>query len=226
MTTWVLRRQVKHQLDVISGKLRAEAVGEERDRMARELHDSLEQQLAGVSLQLDGLEDIVKSNPAKAPAVLAMLRRMLGHTRKEARRSVWDLRSKVLEKHGLAAAIQAIVHGAPHGHGPELVVHVCGQPRPLPANVEFHLLRIAQEAVANALKHSGAKSISITLDYSGPDILLTVQDDGSGFAPDATPTPGQHFGLLGMRERAARIGGHLAITSAPGSGCIITVTMP
>ncbi len=104
--TWMLRRQVKKQMAIIGDSLRTEAVGKERDRMARELHDTLEQQLSGVALQLDGLDDAIKTNPGAAAKILTLARRMLRYTRLEARRSVWDLRSKVLEKQGLVAALQ------------------------------------------------------------------------------------------------------------------------
>ncbi len=106
--TWLLRQQVKSQMLIISDKLRTEAVGEERDRMARELHDTLEQQLSGVALQLDSLDHAVNQNTADASATLSLARRMLRYTRLEARRSVWDLRSKVLEEEGLSAALRAI----------------------------------------------------------------------------------------------------------------------
>ncbi|OYV02519.1 MAG: diguanylate cyclase, partial [Verrucomicrobiales bacterium VVV1] len=104
--TWALRRQVGRQMEVISEQLRTEAVGKERDRIARDLHDTLEQQLSGVALQLDGLDDVVKSDPAAAAHALLLARRMLRHTRLEARRSVMNLRSEILEQHGLFAALR------------------------------------------------------------------------------------------------------------------------
>lgn len=222
--TWTLRRQVKRQMAVISDKLRSEAVNEERDRMARELHDTLEQQLSGVALQLDGLDYAVKQNPAAAGSVLALARRMLRYTRLEARRSVWDLRSRVMEKDGLPAALRAI--GESGGEtGPMVTVNVSGSERPLPTGVDFHLLRIAQEAATNAVKHGDARSIRIALDYLPHQAILTIHDDGCGFDPAAAHSPGPHFGLLGMRERAAKIGGDLAISSAPGEGCTVKLTV-
>jgi signal transduction histidine kinase len=224
---WMLRRQVNRQLGIIGDKLRAEAVSQERDRMARDLHDTLEQQLSGVALQLDGLDDAVKSNPPAARQALTLARRMLRYTRIEARRSVWDLRSQVLEKHGLTAALQAMADAAAAPAGPKITVQGSGPERRAPAAVEFHLFRIAQEAVTNALKHSGARQIAIEVTHTPDQTRLTVRDDGRGFDPDAKDlSPGPHFGLLGLRERAAKIGAELALAAAPGAGCAITVTAP
>lgn len=225
--TWILRRQVKSQMAVISDQLRAEAVGEERDRMARELHDTLEQQLSGVALQLDGLDYAVNQNPATASSILSLARRMLRYTRLEARRSVWDLRSKVLENEGLAAALRAISSPSGGGFGPAVEVRVSGKPSALVTGVDFHLLRIAQEAMTNAVKHGSAESIMVHLDYQVEHTCLTVHDDGQGFdATSPQSAPGPHFGLLGMRERAAKIMAELSIVSAPGCGCTVKVEVP
>ena len=224
---WTLRRQVKRQLAVIGDKLRSEAVGEERDRMARELHDTLEQQLSGVALQLDSLDYAVKHNSSAAAPALTLARRMLRYTRLEARRSVWDLRSKVLENDGLSSALRAISETGVGSSGPAIQVQVSGDERTHPAGVDFHLLRIAQEAVTNAIKHGETRSITISLDYLADQTRLTIRDDGRGFdssSPDLSPGP--HFGLLGMRERAAKIGAELTLTSLPGQGCEVTVLLP
>ncbi|MEY3896165.1 MAG: hypothetical protein RLZZ214_1685, partial [Verrucomicrobiota bacterium] len=225
--TWLLRRQVKSQMHIISDKLRTEAVGEERDRMARELHDTLEQQLSGVALQLDSLDHAVTQNPAAASATLSLARRMLRYTRHEARRSVWDLRSKVLENDGLSAALRAIQETSGGPAGPAIAVHVSGEEHVLSAGVDFHLLRIAQEATTNAIKHGAASTIRIELEYLTDATRLIIRDDGRGFDPAAAQSsPGPHFGLLGMRERAGKIGATLTFDSAPGSGCTVTATLP
>ncbi|MBI5692093.1 MAG: sensor histidine kinase [Verrucomicrobia bacterium] len=225
--SWMLRRQVRRQLAIIGDQLRQEAVGKERDRMARDLHDTLEQQLSGVALQLDGVEDAVHRNPAAAAQGLLLARRMLRFTRLEARRSVWDLRSQVLARQGLAAALQAMAEAAVVPGGPRAIVQVRERAERLPAASEFHLLRIAQEALTNALKHSGAREVTLTLEHEPGVSRLTVRDDGRGFHPDSVESAaGFHFGLLGMRERAAKIGAGFSITSAPGAGCTVTVTVP
>lgn len=224
LTSWMLRRQVKRQMQVISEKLRLEAVGEERDRMARELHDTLEQQLSGVALQLDGLNHLWVKHPQEVPNALELARRMLRFTREEARRSVWDLRSQVLERDGLSAALRAI--GAPFAHadGPEIVVSVTGDEHVLPPGHDFHLLRIAQEALTNAIKHGRAHSIRIELEYAEAFTRLRVVDDGVGFSAGQAQRPGRpSFGVMGMRERAAKIGAELTLNSTPGNGCELVV---
>lgn len=227
LASWMLRRQVKRQLAVIGEQLRSEVIGEERDRMARELHDTLEQQLSGVALQLDSLDHAIRATPDSALDTLALARRMLRFTRTEARRSVWDLRSEVLEKNGLAAALRDVAEGAASASGPRIEVRVTGPGGVLPPRVDFHFLRIAQEAVTNALKHSQARNVTIHLDHNEDRVSLSICDDGVGFdsAADRDSRSGPHFGLLGMRERAARIGARLEVSSAPGQGCSVAVTM-
>lgn len=224
--TWLLRRQVKGQMLIISDKLRNEAVGEERERMARELHDTLEQQLSGVALQLDSLDHAITRNPAKASDSLSLARRMLRFTRVEARRSVWNLRSKILEQDGLAAALRAIAEtSAPDG--PIMEVVISGDERLLASGADLHLLRIAQEAITNSIKHGGAAHIRIGLEYLPEITRLSIDDDGSGFDPAAAnKAAGSHFGLLGMRERAGKIGASLTIVSSPAQGCCVTVALP
>lgn len=222
-----LRRQVKRQMAVISSKLQNEAVSEERNRMARDLHDTLEQQLAGVSLQLDDIQETVREDPRAAVDALDLARRMLEFTRTEARRSVWDLRSQVLELHGLETAIRAMAESVAHPSGPAIQVNVTGEPRNLPAADAYNLLRMCQESLANALKHAHAARINITIEYLPDEVRLSVSDDGQGFAPgmlDHSANP--HFGVLGMRERARKIGASLKIDGNPGTGCTVSIVLP
>lgn len=226
LTSWILRRKVKQQLSIIGGQLRAEAIGEERDRMARELHDTLEQQLSGVALQLDSLDHAVREDPAAAFERLTLARRMLRFTRTEARRSVWDLRSRLLDENGLAAALRGIAKNAESSNGPEVHVTISGSGGVLPPRVDFHFLRIAQEAVTNAIKHAEASRVEILLDHRPQYVSLSIRDNGCGFSQEAFPSsPDPHFGLLGMRERAARIGARLNVSSSPGQGCVIAIEM-
>lgn len=224
---WLLRRRVAVQMAIISGKLRNEAVTEERNRIARDLHDTLEQQLVGVALQLDGTEKIISRDNEPALESVRIAGRMLRHTRVEARRSVWDLRSQVLEIEGLGAALRALAANSGGPEGPSVEVQISGESRKLPLGADFQLLSIAQEALANALKHAQAKHVVISLDSTAEVTRLSIRDDGRGFTPgmlDRTDLP--HFGVLGMRERAERIGGELVITGAPGAGCEVTLTLP
>lgn len=223
----LLRRRVAAQLKVIGDKLSAEAVHTERDRMARELHDTLEQQLAGVSLQIDGIARASRSNPEAVESRVAVARRMIRHTRAEARRSVWDLRSRILENEGLPAALRAMaaaVSGTPGS--PAIEVAVGESLPPLATSAEFHLLRLAQEALTNAMKHSGANKVLIELLAADSSITLRITDDGMGFDSRSQSPEPSHFGMTGMHERAERIKANIDIESSRGHGCIVTVTLP
>ena len=226
MGTLFFGRAVRKQARVIGEKLGNEAVSDERDRMARDLHDTLEQQLAGVALQLDGLDKVARTDPSQITNRLGLARRMLRHTRVEARRSVWDLRSKVLEIQGLGAALRSMSTGASSEDGPALVLEIAELTRPLPPGSDFHLLRIAQEALANAIKHAAAREVVISLHETADAVVLSVRDDGRGFAPAVSDAPmAARFGILGMHERVEKIGASLDIRSSPGRGCAITVTL-
>ncbi|MCB1131337.1 MAG: hypothetical protein KDN05_09415 [Verrucomicrobiae bacterium] len=223
----ILRRRVKQQVAIISHELEAGAVAAERERMARDLHDTLEQQLTGVAMQL---ESLAKSPQARDPGFinrLTLASRMLQHSRQEARRSVWDLRNRVLENHGFAAALESLATAADIDGGPHVTTRITGSRAHLPSVVTYQLLHIAQESLANALKHAGADEILIRLEMDSHQYRLTISDDGAGFDPEfQAPSGVPHFGLIGMRERAAKIGATLEIVSHPAHGTTITVTLP
>lgn len=224
--TLFFRRVVSQQARVIGAKLSSEAVSEERDRMARDLHDTLEQQLTGVSMQL---ESIAHSSHEKSPAVaerLALATRMLEHSREEARRSVWDLRNRLLETHGLAAALKSLKDSAAIDGGPLVELRIIGDPCTVSTNYDYPLLRIAQEALTNALKHAKAKRILISLETTATHHRLSIEDDGVGFdAKVVSPMSAPHFGLIGMRERAEKIGARLELTTRPEAGCIVSIEL-
>jgi len=222
-----LRRRVKRQVAIIADALARRAVSTERERMARDLHDTLEQQLTGVAMQL---ESLANSPHPRSPVItdrLTLASRMLRHSREEARRSVWDLRNRLLEVHGLGAAIQSLAASAAVDGGPEVGTLIDHSPTGLHQSVEYQLLRMTQEALANALKHSQAKHITLTLAVAADHCLLTVKDDGTGFDPLlVNPLQPPHFGLLGLRERAEKIGATLEIVTRPGHGCSVIVKVP
>jgi signal transduction histidine kinase len=195
--------------------------------MARDLHDTLEQQLTGVAMQL---ESLAKSPQSQSPVFsdrLALASRMIQHSREEARRSVWDLRNRLLENHGLAAALQSLAASAAIDGGPAVETRIEESPDTLQPAIAYQLLRMAQEAVANSLKHARAGKIHITLEMAGHHLVLSVSDDGLGFDSFLLNPPGPpHFGLIGMRERASKIGVTLDIVSQPGNGCTVTITLP
>jgi signal transduction histidine kinase len=221
---WVvaLGRRVRGQMAIIRQKRRSSAVLEERNRIARELHDTLEQELAGITMQLDLAVDCFQQAPRVAQQALESARNMSRHSMIEARRSVWDLRCQLLEDGDLVSALVQVVEPLGSGEHAKIDVKIQGQAVRLPGQVEMNLLRIGQEAVANAVKHGGAKHVSVELQYTPASVCLTVSDDGRGF-PASQPAPTGHFGLLDMRERAQSMGSVLKIESEPGCGTRIAV---
>jgi signal transduction histidine kinase len=221
----VLGRRLQEQMAIIRQKLRSGAVLEERNRIARELHDTLEQELAGITMQLDLAADCFQEAPSVAQHALETARDMSRHSMVEARRSVWDLRCQLLEDGDLVSALAQIVEPLVPREHTKVDFKIEGHPARLPGPVEMNLLRIGQEAVANAVKHGRARQVSIELQYATASVCLTVRDDGQGFAPGQSP-PAGHFGLLDMRERAQAMGSHLRVESEPGRGTRIAVEIP
>ena len=221
----VLGRRLREQMAIIRQKLRSGAVLEERNRIARELHDTLEQELAGITMQLDLAVDCFEQAPGVAQHALETARDMSRHSMVEARRSVWDLRCQLLEDGDLVSALAQIVEPLVPREQTKVDFKIQGSPLRLPGQVEMNLLRIGQEAVANAVKHGGARNVSIELRYAAASVCLTVSDDGQGFAAGQS-SPAGHFGLLDMRERAQSMGSHLRVESESGRGTRIAVEVP
>lgn len=224
--TWLLRRQVARQSRLIGEKIANEAVHVERSRIARDLHDSIEQQLAGVSLHLFGAKSSLGSDPMSAAGALDLARRMLKHTQRETRNSIRDLRSPMQERRGLADSLRTLAGDCNSLAGPVVELHLPPTPVPLPPDTEYQLLRLAQEALGNALKHADATLVSIRLAITSDQIELTIADNGRGFRPDALDASDpSHFGMLGMQERASKIGAAWTIQSAPGQGTTVSVKL-
>ena len=223
--TFVLGRRLREQMDLFRQKLRSGAVLKERNRIARELHDNLEQELAGITMQLDLAVDCFQQAPGVAQQALETARDMSRHSMVGARRSVWDLRCQLLEEGDLVSALRQTVQPPPSREDVNVKVSVSGTPVRLPPNVEMNLLRIGQEAVANALKHGGAHVVTADLQYEERRVRLCVTDDGRGFHTlDAAPSG--HFGLQDMRERAQSMGCALQVESEPAHGTRVAVEVP
>jgi len=226
-TVWIalLRQQVARQTALIETKVARETLQEERARLALDLHDTLEQELTGLSLQLDAASDTLPDSPDTARRALHTAQALLKHTRSEARRSIWDLRASVLERGDLVSALREALGQFSGGSGsPEIVVTSDGSMQALPGRIESNLLRIASEAVTNAVKHAAARRITVHFGFSPEEILLRIEDDGRGFdATAALSLDSGHYGLLGMRERAAKLGGQLVFNSAPCCGTRIEI---
>ena len=223
----VLGRRLREQMAIIRQKLRRGAVLEERNRIARELHDTLEQELVGITMQLDLAVDCFTQAPHIAQRAMDTARNMSRHSMIAARRSVWDLRCHLLENGDLASALKQVAEALTNRGGVKIDTSVSGTPSQLPAPVEINLLRIGQEALTNAVKHGLAQHVVLELHYGAEKVRLEVSDDGRGFsADDALLASNGHFGLLDMKERAQALGCSLQITSEPGHGTRITVEVP
>jgi two-component system NarL family sensor kinase len=199
---------------------------EERNRLAREIHDTLAQGLTGITLQLETADAMLESG-ADLAAVKGVVRHALEQSRaslEEARRSVLDLRAAPLEGRSLARALEDHIAALPRPNGLRIKFIVSGAGKPLPARVETGIYRIAQEALSNAITHANAARVTVDLVVQPEELNLTVIDDGRGFDPASIP-PGR-YGLLGLNERARLLGGSLQIHSEPGAGTSVQVRVP
>jgi signal transduction histidine kinase len=219
---WSLRRQVRRQTAVIAEQSRREAVLDERQRIAREVHDTLEQELVGLSLRLEAAAVTVPAE-GKLASALDTAKRLVGRIHGEIRGLVHDLRD---ESPGTLpdaiAAFVATLHGT---SATTISVTVAGNEWPVPAVLAHNLMRVAQEAVTNALKHAAATAVRVEVRYAADSLVVSVTDDGTGFDA-ARPPPGGHFGLVGMRERVRKLGGDLRVASSPGGGTAVEVRVP
>jgi ligand-binding sensor domain-containing protein/signal transduction histidine kinase len=216
-----LRRRLKRAESEFS------AVLGERNRIAREIHDTLAQGYVGISVQLEVLAELLRHNKVEAAA--KHLDTTRGYVREglaDARQSIWALRSQDSGEKTLPVRLRRMTEQA-GGHGLESSFSIYGAYRPLGPGAEREFLRVAQEAIHNVKKHAGARRLTVQLEYRPTQIALEVHDDGRGFAVgDGTESTPGHYGLTGMRERAAAIGGRLEITSEPGSGTTVRLQAP
>jgi signal transduction histidine kinase len=198
------------------------AVTRERNRLARELHDTLAHTLSAVSVQLNALEVLWDSDPAAARATLQQTRQLTRGGLDEARRALHELRAQPVEELGLALALQRLAERAAQRAGLRLIFSAPPRVVGLRPEVEQHLYRIAEEALNNVVRHANARQLTVTLaqDAAGA-ALLTIADDGHGFDPAQGATG--HYGLTGMRERAFLIGAMLEIQSQPRRGTTVRV---
>jgi len=222
-----LRRRVALQTDQIREHLAREAVAEERLRIARELHDSVQQDLLGITMQIKATDRLLETDPARARTALNLASAMARRSQAETHRAVWDLREAADEQSDLVTSLDEVVAGLNTEESAKVEFHATGERRALPQTVESHILRIAQEAVTNSLKHGEAKRIDLALHFDAERVTLMVRDDGKGFDADHPPSPTSgHFGLFGMRERAIKLNGALHISSTPGKGATVELEVP
>ncbi|HEY3706471.1 MAG TPA: two-component regulator propeller domain-containing protein [Terracidiphilus sp.] len=206
------------------------AVLGERNRIAREIHDTLAQGYVGISVQLEVLSELLRHNKLeKAAKHLDTVRGYVREGLADARQSIWALRSQDTGEATLPVRMRRLVE-AGSTHSLDAKFGIYGAYRPLAPGTESEILRIAQEALHNVKKHAGAASVKMQLEYRRNEIALEIIDDGRGFTPsnNGAPltSPSGHYGLTGMRERAASIGGTLEVTSEPGAGTTVRLRAP
>jgi two-component system NarL family sensor kinase len=199
---------------------------QERNRLAREIHDTLAQGLTATALQLESADALLDAG-SDAEQAREPLQRALSLTQsnlEEARRSVLDLRAAPLEERPLSEALRTLLERWESETGVNVVFRVVNGTLPLSPRVETALYRICQEALNNVARHSGAGRVTVRLVATPEQVLLTVEDDGRGF--DASEVHEGRYGLVGMNERARTLGGDLDVRSSPSAGTRVEVTVP
>jgi len=223
-SVWILYRlrirDFKAQFDMILG---------ERSRIARELHDTLIQGFSGVTIEMQAL--CAKLSSPEERSTLQEIVKDADRSLREARRSVAGLRGAPGAQSGLGSAIAQAARQITEAKDVRLKLELEQNPRELPAEIEYNLLRIAQEAVSNSVKHSGARLIEVSLHSTAALVSLAIKDDGSGFGlgtngSGASGGASGHYGLIGMKERATHIGAGFQIDSESGRGTTIRVMLP
>ncbi|MEV7994371.1 GAF domain-containing sensor histidine kinase [Streptomyces sp. NPDC086077] len=200
-------------------------IAEERSRLAHELHDAVSQKLFSLRLTAQAAATLVDRDPARAKGELQQVAALAAEATDELRAAVVELRPAALDEDGLVATLRTQVHVLDRAHTARVTFTAQGV-RALPAAQEEALLRVAQEALHNALRHSGAERVGVTLFRRGSSAVLRVTDDGGGFDPRAIRRAGRHLGLVSMRDRAGGVGGTLTVESAPGKGTTIEMEVP
>ncbi|MFD5806682.1 GAF domain-containing sensor histidine kinase [Streptomyces sp. NPDC127020] len=200
-------------------------IAEERSRLAHELHDAVSQKLFSLRLTAQAATALVDRDPARAKGELQQVAALAAEAADELRAAVVELRPAALEEDGLVATLRTQIQVLDRAHTARVTFAGHGV-KALPAAQEEAMLRVAQEALHNALRHSGAANVDVTLHRKGTGAVLRVTDDGGGFDPRTVRRAGRHLGLVSMRDRANGTGGRLTVQSAPGKGTTIEMEVP
>jgi len=232
---WLLRRTVARQASRLAAEQQSKRDAEvefkatirERNRLAADIHDTLQQDLTAMAFQMEAAKVLREPKPAEADKHAQLAYELLDRSREDLRRAVWSLRTGVLEGKSFEEALNELAERTERAYG---VACMCNTTNPGVRVREFeanHLLLLAQEALTNALKHASPSTITIEAKVDSKNIRLSVTDDGRGFDPIKAPGPQDgHFGLLGMKERIHALNGSLSIESAPSQGACVKVTIP
>ncbi len=198
---------------------------EERTRLARELHDSVAQSLSGIELRAKAAETYLKRSHPLAEVEIAELRRSAQDALQEMRALIYNLRPVSLEEGGLVEVLKREVQNNTHQDGATITLHAPEEMK-LNAELERCLFRVAQETLRNALKHAHAGHIDVWLEKDSSRVYLTIKDDGRGFDPSAVPSGYHSFGIIGMKERVELLRGVFRLSSRPGTGTSVEVSLP
>jgi signal transduction histidine kinase len=201
---------------------------EERQRLAREIHDTLAQGFASIIVHFERAEQIDSLGTSPAKPHLDLARSVAREGLEEARRMLAALRPEILEQRGLPEALGRVCQDWSSRTGIPANFSITGTPAPMHPQIELTLLRGTQEALTNVARHSGARTASVTLSYMEDILVLDVQDDGKGFVPGSERGAGAStgYGLTGMRERAERLQGSFSVESLPGEGTTVSISLP
>ncbi|MEU2952984.1 GAF domain-containing sensor histidine kinase [Streptomyces xanthochromogenes] len=200
-------------------------IAEERSRLAHELHDAVSQKLFSLRLTAQAATALVDRDPARAKGELQQVALLAAEAADELRAAVVELRPAALEEDGLVHTLRTQIQVLDRAHAARVTFENRGV-RALPPAQEEALLRVAQEALHNALRHSGAGRVEVVLERRGQGAVLRIGDDGRGFDPGLVRRAGRHLGLVSMRHRASGVGGRLTVQSAPGEGATIEMEVP
>ncbi|WP_078966120.1 GAF domain-containing sensor histidine kinase [Streptomyces sp. WM6378] len=200
-------------------------IAEERSRLAHELHDAVSQKLFSLRLTAQAAATLVDRDPVRAKGELQQVAALAAEAADELRAAVVELRPAALEEDGLVHTLRTQIQVLDRAHAARVTFDNQGV-RALPPAQEEALLRVAQEALHNALRHSGAGRVDVVLERSGQGAVLRITDNGRGFEPSRVRRAGRHLGLVSMRHRASGVGGRLTVQSAPGEGATIKMEVP
>ncbi len=223
VTAAVERIRLREETERLAEQAQEMAALRERNRLARELHDSVSQALYGIALGARTAKALLLRDPSHLAEPLDYVLSLAEAGLSEMRALIYELRPELLENEGLSVALTSQAFSLEARYGVEVRPDLCDEPN-LPIEIKEALYRIAREALHNVVKHAGAKAIDLRLRCEDRGVVLEVEDDGCGFDPDGT-YPG-HLGLQSMRERAAHVGAALELSSRPGEGTCIRVVVP
>ena len=229
------RARLIHELQAARQELalaaRQAGIMQERQRLAREIHDTFTQGLSSIVMQIEAMDATLSTNDTKGRQRLSQVGRIARENLAEARRLLWALQPEVPERASLPEMLRPLAERWAEESGVRVGVTITGQATSLRPEIEVTLLRATQEALANIRKHAQANSVVLTLSYMEDIVALDIQDDGIGFDPHCLPAPllgetSGGFGLKALRERIEQLEGTFTLESTPGEGTTIAVALP